>query len=151
MLPSFDNEAQAVPAGARADSACPNRCVTRGSPGCADREVGMSDSLMVPDSIIPALDPRGVGVRRWWALGALVMGGVAVGLDATVLSVAWSAGLAARILSPHRNATNGAIRTTRREAWVPGFDCGPVATSPAQTTNPVISVPKQRTWRRESW
>lgn len=33
-------------------------------------------------------DPRGVGPRRWWALGALVLGGLAVGLDATVLSVA---------------------------------------------------------------
>ena len=29
-----------------------------------------------------AVDPRGVGARRWWALGALVMGGLAVGLDA---------------------------------------------------------------------
>ena len=35
-----------------------------------------------------AEDPRGVGRRRWWALGALVLGCLAVGLDATVLSVA---------------------------------------------------------------
>jgi DHA2 family multidrug resistance protein-like MFS transporter len=48
----------------------------------------MSNPLTVPGSVISAVDPRGVGVRRWWALGALVMGGVAVGLDATVLSVA---------------------------------------------------------------
>jgi hypothetical protein len=34
------------------------------------------------------------------------------------------AGPAARILSPSPNATNGAIRATRREAWVTGFDCG---------------------------
>jgi MFS transporter, DHA2 family, multidrug resistance protein len=31
---------------------------------------------------------RGAGVRRWWALGALVLALLAVGLDATVLSVA---------------------------------------------------------------
>jgi MFS transporter, DHA2 family, multidrug resistance protein len=48
----------------------------------------MPDALVVPDSVGSAVDPRGVGARRWWALGALVMGGVAVGLDATVLSVA---------------------------------------------------------------
>jgi EmrB/QacA subfamily drug resistance transporter len=51
-------------------------------------EVEMPDALVVPDSVGSAVDPRGVGARRWWALGALVMGGVAVGLDATVLSVA---------------------------------------------------------------
>src|ERR1035438_7113649 len=33
----------------------------------------------------PAL---GVGARRWWALGAVVLAVLAVGLDATVLSVA---------------------------------------------------------------
>lgn len=44
----------------------------------------MPDAFNAPDSV----GSRGVGVRRWWALGALVMGGVAVGLDATVLSVA---------------------------------------------------------------
>ena len=33
-------------------------------------------------------DPRGVGARRWWALVALVLAFLAVGLDATVLSVA---------------------------------------------------------------
>ena len=33
-------------------------------------------------------DPRGVGDRRWWALVALVLAFLAVGLDATVLSVA---------------------------------------------------------------
>ena len=48
----------------------------------------MPDTPLIPDSIGSAVDPRGLGVRRWWALGALVMGGVAVGLDATVLSVA---------------------------------------------------------------
>ncbi len=51
-------------------------------------EVNMSNALVVPDSGGSLVDPRGVGVRRWWALGALVIGGVAVGLDATVLSVA---------------------------------------------------------------
>jgi MFS transporter, DHA2 family, multidrug resistance protein len=51
-------------------------------------EVDMPDALVVPDSVSSAVDPRGVGARRWWALGALVMGGLAVGLDATVLSVA---------------------------------------------------------------
>jgi len=48
----------------------------------------MSDALVVPDSIGSAVDPRGVGARRWWALGALVMAVVAIGLDGTVLSVA---------------------------------------------------------------
>ena len=48
----------------------------------------MPDAPPIPDPIGSAVDPRGVGARRWWALGALVMGGVAVGLDATVLSVA---------------------------------------------------------------
>jgi len=48
----------------------------------------MPDALVVPDSVGSVVDRRGVGARRWWALGALVMGGVAVGLDATVLSVA---------------------------------------------------------------
>ena len=33
----------------------------------------------------PAL---GVGARRWWALGAVMLAVLAVGLDATVLSVA---------------------------------------------------------------
>ncbi len=32
--------------------------------------------------------PRAAGVRRWWALGALALALLAVGLDATVLSVA---------------------------------------------------------------
>ena len=35
-----------------------------------------------------AVDPRGVGARRWWALGALVLAGLMVGLDSTILSVA---------------------------------------------------------------
>jgi MFS family permease len=48
----------------------------------------MPDALVIPDSISSAVDPRGPGGRRWWALGALVLGGLAVGLDATVLSVA---------------------------------------------------------------
>jgi DHA2 family multidrug resistance protein-like MFS transporter len=48
----------------------------------------MPDAPDIPDSVGSALDPRGVGAGRWWALGALVMGGLAVGLDATVLSVA---------------------------------------------------------------
>lgn len=30
----------------------------------------------------------------------------------------------ARILSPSPNATNGALRATRREARATGFDCG---------------------------
>ncbi|MGO9788326.1 MAG: MFS transporter, partial [Solirubrobacteraceae bacterium] len=51
-------------------------------------EVEMSDAPDLPDPVGPGVDRRGVGVRRWWALAALVMGGVAVGLDATVLSVA---------------------------------------------------------------
>src|SRR5580658_1601791 len=33
-------------------------------------------------------DLRGVGARRWWACGALVLASLAVGLDATILSVA---------------------------------------------------------------
>jgi MFS transporter, DHA2 family, multidrug resistance protein len=33
-------------------------------------------------------DPRGVGTRRWWALGALNLAVVAVGIDGTILSVA---------------------------------------------------------------
>jgi EmrB/QacA subfamily drug resistance transporter len=33
-------------------------------------------------------DPRGVGARRWWALGALTLAVLAVGLDGTILSVA---------------------------------------------------------------
>jgi EmrB/QacA subfamily drug resistance transporter len=36
----------------------------------------------------PAIDPRGLGARRWWALGALNLAVLAVGLDGTVLSVA---------------------------------------------------------------
>ena len=48
----------------------------------------MPDASVVPGPRGSAVDRRGVGVRRWWALAALVMGGVAVGLDATVLSVA---------------------------------------------------------------
>ena len=48
----------------------------------------MRDAPDIPDSVGSAVDRRGVGARRWWALDALVMGGVAVGLDATVLSVA---------------------------------------------------------------
>jgi len=48
----------------------------------------LPDAPDIPDSVGSVADRRGVGVRRWWALGALVMGGVAVGLDATVLSVA---------------------------------------------------------------
>jgi EmrB/QacA subfamily drug resistance transporter len=35
-----------------------------------------------------AIDPRGLGARRWWALGALNLAVLAVGLDGTVLSVA---------------------------------------------------------------
>jgi MFS transporter, DHA2 family, multidrug resistance protein len=35
-----------------------------------------------------AIDPRGIGSRRWWALGALNLAVLAVGLDGTVLSVA---------------------------------------------------------------
>jgi DHA2 family multidrug resistance protein-like MFS transporter len=38
--------------------------------------------------MVDAVDPRGLGSRRWWALGALVLCGLAVGLDATILSVA---------------------------------------------------------------
>jgi DHA2 family multidrug resistance protein-like MFS transporter len=38
--------------------------------------------------MIVAADPRGVGARRWWALGALTLAVLAVGLDGTVLSVA---------------------------------------------------------------
>src|SRR6202050_4168444 len=33
-------------------------------------------------------DPQGLGARRWWALGALMLAALAVGLDSTVLSVA---------------------------------------------------------------
>jgi EmrB/QacA subfamily drug resistance transporter len=35
-----------------------------------------------------AVDPRSLGARRWWALGALNLAVLAVGLDGTVLSVA---------------------------------------------------------------
>ncbi|MGO9790906.1 MAG: DHA2 family efflux MFS transporter permease subunit [Solirubrobacteraceae bacterium] len=48
----------------------------------------MPDAFVVPESVSSAVDPRGVGVRRWWALGALVLGGLVVGLDSTILSVA---------------------------------------------------------------
>ena len=34
------------------------------------------------------VDARGVGARRWWALGGVMLAVLAVGLDATVLSVA---------------------------------------------------------------
>ena len=37
---------------------------------------------------VHADDPRGVGARRWWALVALVLAGLMVGLDSTILSVA---------------------------------------------------------------
>src|SRR5580693_3093209 len=37
--------------------------------------------------IVPA-DPRGLGVRRWWALGAVFLTILCVGIDNTVLSVA---------------------------------------------------------------
>jgi MFS transporter, DHA2 family, multidrug resistance protein len=37
---------------------------------------------------VAAIDPRGLGSRRWWALGALNLAVLAVGLDGTVLSVA---------------------------------------------------------------
>jgi MFS transporter, DHA2 family, multidrug resistance protein len=37
--------------------------------------------------IVPA-DPRGLGVRRWWALGAVFLTILCVGIDSTVLSVA---------------------------------------------------------------
>jgi DHA2 family multidrug resistance protein-like MFS transporter len=36
----------------------------------------------------PTADPRRLGARRWWALGALNLAVLAVGLDGTVLSVA---------------------------------------------------------------
>src|ERR1035437_2672540 len=48
----------------------------------------MPDAPDVPDSVGSGVDRRGGGAGRWWALGALVMAGLAVGLDATVLSVA---------------------------------------------------------------
>ena len=48
----------------------------------------MPDALVLPDSIGSAVDRRGVGARRWWALGALVLAGLMVGLDSTILSVA---------------------------------------------------------------
>jgi DHA2 family multidrug resistance protein-like MFS transporter len=48
----------------------------------------MPDASVVPGLSSSAVDPRGVGARRWWALGALVVAGLTVGLDATVLSVA---------------------------------------------------------------
>jgi EmrB/QacA subfamily drug resistance transporter len=51
-------------------------------------EVDVPDAHVFPDSIGSAVDPRGVGARRWWALGALVLAGLMVGLDSTILSVA---------------------------------------------------------------
>jgi MFS transporter, DHA2 family, multidrug resistance protein len=48
----------------------------------------MPDALIIPDSLGSAVDPRGVGARPWWALGALAMAIVCIGLDGTVLSVA---------------------------------------------------------------
>ena len=48
----------------------------------------MPDASVVPGLSSAAVDPRGVGDRRWWALGALVLAVVAIGLDGTVLSVA---------------------------------------------------------------
>src|ERR1035437_1798132 len=35
-----------------------------------------------------SLQPRSLGARRWWALGAVSLAVLAVGLDGTVLSVA---------------------------------------------------------------
>jgi len=48
----------------------------------------MSDASVVTGMSSSEVDPRGVGARRWWALGALVLAVVAIGLDGTVLSVA---------------------------------------------------------------
>ena len=39
-------------------------------------------------SMLPRPASGGVGARKWWALGGLTLGVLAVGLDATVLSVA---------------------------------------------------------------
>jgi MFS transporter, DHA2 family, multidrug resistance protein len=39
-------------------------------------------------SVTPRPVAGGVGARKWWALGGLTLGVLAVGLDATVLSVA---------------------------------------------------------------
>jgi MFS transporter, DHA2 family, multidrug resistance protein len=46
--------------------------------------------------------PTGVGGRKWWALGGLTLGVLAVGLDATVLSVA----LPTLAVSLHASATD---------------------------------------------
>ncbi len=51
-------------------------------------------------------------------------------------TVSCGAGPAARILIPSSNATNGAIRATRREAGVNGFDCGAGGTSTGVTPPP---------------
>src|SRR5690348_3500906 len=39
-------------------------------------------------SMVPGPASGGAGARKWWALGGLTLGVLAVGLDATVLSVA---------------------------------------------------------------
>jgi hypothetical protein len=50
------------------------------------------------------------------------------------------AGPAARILSPSPDATDGALRVTRREAWVIGFDCGAGAGPPVGVTPPARTL-----------
>jgi hypothetical protein len=54
-----------------------------------------------------------------------------------------TAGPAARILSPSPNATNGAIRATRRETRVTGFDCGAGRGNfrGGSPTSPLVSSP----------
>ena len=84
LVTSNRQETPAAWAGPRADRV--GRSLVRTSPLLP--EVDMPDASVVPGPRGSAVDRRGVGVRRWWALAALVMGGVAVGLDATVLSVA---------------------------------------------------------------
>ncbi len=49
-------------------------------------EVAMPQASALTNSV--TVDPRAVGARRWWACGALVLAGLMVGLDSTILSVA---------------------------------------------------------------
>lgn len=62
--------------------------------------------------MVAAVDPRGLGARRWWALGALMPVALTVGLDSTVLSVALPT--LARV--PHASET--VMLTTLGEAFV---------------------------------
>jgi hypothetical protein len=61
------------------------------------------------------------------------------GANGSTVGVSWPCG---GILTPSPNATDGAFRATRREAWVTGFDCGAgVLLDGRCATGPVASFP----------